>query len=98
LWHGKIYCGNVYHGRGDDAQFSDQELIDRISAYHSQGGDCTLDWPFDPKMGLLKSRQMGTSGPRPAKNAVVEVGLTMEVPPLSVDKLPCEHTHKIKLT
>jgi hypothetical protein len=171
LWHGKIYCGNVYHGQGDDTQFSDQELIEWINTCNRQGGVCTLDWPFDPQTGLLKnfglaqlkrialvvkadeqvpqrhayeptwesldqrpvgpwwldakfgiyvhwtlasvpgwgnhssfywpnslkSRQMEANGPRPAKNAVVEVGLTMEVPPLSVDKLPCEHTHTIKL-
>jgi hypothetical protein len=54
LWHGKIYCGNVYHGQGDANQFSDQELIDWINTCNSQGGVCTLDWPFDPKTGLLK--------------------------------------------
>jgi len=54
LWHGKIYCGNVYHGQGDDNQFSDQELIDWINTCNRQGGVCTLDWPFDPKTGLLK--------------------------------------------
>ena len=54
LWHGKIYCGNVYHGQGDANQFTDQELIDWIIACHSQGGVCTLDWPFDPKTGLIK--------------------------------------------
>ena len=54
LWHGKIYCGNVYHGQGDANQFSDQELIDWIHTCNSQGGVCTLDWPFDPKTGLLK--------------------------------------------
>jgi hypothetical protein len=31
LWHGKIYCGDVYHGQGDANQFSDQELIDWIN-------------------------------------------------------------------
>ena len=30
LWHGKIYCGNVYHGKGDTNQFTDRELIDWI--------------------------------------------------------------------
>jgi hypothetical protein len=54
LWHGKIYCGNVYHGQGDGNQFSDQELIDWVSTCTRQGGVCTLDWPFDPKTGLLK--------------------------------------------
>jgi hypothetical protein len=54
LWHGKIYCGNVYHGQGDGNQFSDQELIDWINTCNQQGGVCTLDWPFDPKTGLLK--------------------------------------------
>ena len=54
LWHGKIYCGNVYHGQGGDNQFSDQELIDWINTCNSQGGVCTLDWPFDPQTGLLK--------------------------------------------
>ena len=54
LWHGKIYCGNVYHGQGDANQFSDQELIDWINTCNNQGGVCTLDWPFDPKTGLLK--------------------------------------------
>lgn len=54
LWHGKIYCGNIYHGQGDANQFSDQELVDWINTCNSQGGICTLDWPFDPKTGLLK--------------------------------------------
>lgn len=54
LWHGKIYCGNVYHGQGDANQFSDQELIDWVNTCNRQGGVCTLDWPFDPKTGLLK--------------------------------------------
>ncbi len=54
LWHGKIYCGNVYHGQGDANQFSDQELIDWINTCNAQGGVCTLDWPFDPQTGLLK--------------------------------------------
>ncbi|HLX60694.1 MAG TPA: alpha-L-fucosidase [Planctomycetota bacterium] len=54
LWHGKIYCGNVYHGQGDANQFKDEELIDWIAACNAQGGICTLDWPFDPKTGLLK--------------------------------------------
>ncbi len=54
LWHGKIYCGNVYHGQGDANQFTDQELIDWIKTCNSQGGVCTLDWPFDPKTGLIK--------------------------------------------
>jgi hypothetical protein len=54
LWHGKIYCGNLYHGQGDNNQFSDQELIDWINTCSHQGGVCTLDWPFDPSTGLLK--------------------------------------------
>ena len=54
LWHGKIYCGNVYHGQGDANQFSDQELIDWIKTCNSQGGVCTLDWPLDPRTGLIK--------------------------------------------
>jgi hypothetical protein len=54
LWHGKIYCGNVYHGQGDANQFRDQELIDWINTCNSQGGVCTLDWPFDPRTGLIK--------------------------------------------
>lgn len=54
LWHGKIYCGNVYHGQGDNNQFADQELIDWVNTCNAQGGICTLDWPFDPKTGLLK--------------------------------------------
>jgi hypothetical protein len=53
LWHGKIYCGNVYHGQGDANQFSDQELIDWINTCNHENGVCTLDWPFDPKTGLL---------------------------------------------
>lgn len=54
LWHGKIYCGNVYHGQGDANQFSDRELIDWIKTCNRQGGVCTLDWPLDPKTGLIK--------------------------------------------
>ncbi len=54
LWHGKIYCGNVYHGQGDSNQFSDQELIDWINTCNSEGGVCTLDWPIEPKTGLIK--------------------------------------------
>jgi hypothetical protein len=54
LWHGKIYCGNVYHGQGDRNQFTDRELIDWIDTCNREGGVCTLDWPFDPKTGLLK--------------------------------------------
>jgi len=54
LWHGKIYCGNVYHGLGEANQFSDRELIDWMNACTGQGGVCTLDWPFDPKTGLIK--------------------------------------------
>lgn len=54
LWHGKIYCGNVYHGQGNANQFRDEELIDWINTCNRQGGICTLDWPFEPKTGLLK--------------------------------------------
>lgn len=54
LWHGKIYCGNVYHGQGDANQFTDAELIEWIRTCNAQGGVCTLDWPFDPRTGLLK--------------------------------------------
>jgi hypothetical protein len=54
LWHGKIYCGNVYHGMGNANQFSDVELITWIRTCNSQGGVCTLDWPFDPNTGLIK--------------------------------------------
>lgn len=54
LWHGKIYCGNVYHGQGDANQFMSQELIEWIRTCNRQGGVCTLDWPFDPKTGLIK--------------------------------------------
>jgi len=54
LWHGKIYCGNIYHGQGDSNQFTDQQLIDWIKTCNTQGGVCTLDYPIDPKTGLLK--------------------------------------------
>jgi alpha-L-fucosidase len=54
LWHGKIYCGNLYHGMGDTNQLIDAELIDWINTCNQQCGVCTLDWPFDPKTGLLK--------------------------------------------
>jgi hypothetical protein len=54
LWHGKIYCGNIYHGQGDSNQFTDDQLIDWIKKCNAQGGICTLDWPLDPKTGLLK--------------------------------------------
>jgi hypothetical protein len=54
LWHGKIYCGNVYHGQGDANQFTDYELIDWVKTCNNQGGVCTLDWPFEPRTGLLK--------------------------------------------
>lgn len=54
LWHGKIYCGNIYHGQGTSNQYSDEELIQWIKTCNSEGGVCTLDWPFDPKTGLLK--------------------------------------------
>ncbi len=54
LWHGKIYCGNVYHGQGTRNQFTDDELIEWVKTCNSEGGVCTLDWPFDPMTGLLK--------------------------------------------
>jgi hypothetical protein len=54
LWHGKIYCGNVYHGQGTSNQFTDDQLIDWIKTCNREGGVCTLDWPFDPKTGVLK--------------------------------------------
>ena len=54
LWHGKIYCGDIYHGLGAANQFTDRELIDWITTCTRQGGVCTLDWPFDPNTGLLK--------------------------------------------
>ena len=54
LWHGKIYCGDVYHGQGDANQFRDQELIDWIKTCNRQGGVCTLDWPLDPGTGRIK--------------------------------------------
>jgi hypothetical protein len=54
LWHGKIYCGNVYHGQGTANQFGDRELIDWVNTCNRQGGVCTLDWPMDPKTGLIK--------------------------------------------
>jgi alpha-L-fucosidase-like protein len=54
LWHGKIYCGNIYHGQGTSNQFTTDELLQWIKTCNSEGGICTLDWPFDPKTGLLK--------------------------------------------
>jgi hypothetical protein len=54
LWHGKIFCGNVYHGLGFANQYTDQELIDWVNTCNHQGGVVTMDWPFDPKTGLLK--------------------------------------------
>jgi hypothetical protein len=54
LWHGKIYCGNVYHGQGTSNQFTDEQLIQWIRTCNRQGGVCTIDWPFDPNTGLLK--------------------------------------------
>ncbi|HTL17953.1 MAG TPA: hypothetical protein VL793_11995 [Patescibacteria group bacterium] len=53
-WHGKIFCGNVYHGQGDGNQFGDEELIEWVKTCNREGGVCTLDWPFDPATGLLK--------------------------------------------
>jgi hypothetical protein len=54
LWHAKIFCGDVYHGQGTKNRFTDDQLIDWIETCNRQGGVCTLDWPFDPKTGLLK--------------------------------------------
>lgn len=54
LWHGKIFCGNVYHGHGDANHFPDEQLVEWIKTCNAQGGVCTLDWPFDPRTGLLK--------------------------------------------
>jgi hypothetical protein len=54
LWHGKIYCGDVYHGQGTANQFSDEELVTWIKACRSEGGVCTLDWPFEPTTGLVR--------------------------------------------
>jgi len=54
LWHGKIYCGDVYHGQGTTNQFGDDELINWIKTCNQQGGVCTLDWPIDPPTGKLK--------------------------------------------
>jgi hypothetical protein len=54
LWHGKIYCGNLYHGQGDANQFGDEQLIGWIKNCRAERGVCTLDWPFDPKTGLIK--------------------------------------------
>jgi hypothetical protein len=54
LWHGKIYCGNVYHGQGDANQFDDQELIEWVKTCNDQEGVCTLDWPIDPASGSIK--------------------------------------------
>ncbi len=45
----------VYHGQGNaKSGSSDRELIDWIVTCNRQGGVCTLDWPFDPKTGLMK--------------------------------------------
>jgi hypothetical protein len=54
LWHGKMYCGNIYHGQGTDNQFTDQQLIDWLNTCNNQGGVCTMDWPIDPPTGRLK--------------------------------------------
>jgi len=54
VWHGKIYCGNVYHGQGNANQFTDDELAEWIRTCNREGGICTLDWPFNPATGLLK--------------------------------------------
>ncbi|HEV3026288.1 MAG TPA: malectin, partial [Planctomycetota bacterium] len=54
LWHGKMYCGNIYHGQGTDNQYTDQELIDWLNTCNNEGGICTMDWPIDPPTGRLK--------------------------------------------
>jgi hypothetical protein len=79
LWHGKIYCGNVYHGQGDANQFRDPELIDWINDCNAHGGVCTLDWPLDPRTGLIKdfglaqwkriARAVKGDGPAPKRRA-----------------------------
>ena len=55
VWHGKIFCGNIYHGQGTANRYSDQDLIDWVTTCNGQGGVVTMDWPFDPKTGLLKN-------------------------------------------
>jgi hypothetical protein len=37
------------------SQFSDEALIEWINTCNRQGGVCTLDWPFDPRTGLVKN-------------------------------------------
>jgi len=54
LWHGKMYCGNIYHGQGTANQYTDQQLVDWLNTCNSEGGVCTMDWPIDPPTGLLK--------------------------------------------
>lgn len=54
LWCGKIYCGDIYHGLGNSNRYTDDYLINWIKTCNSQGGVCILDWPFDPKTGLIK--------------------------------------------
>jgi hypothetical protein len=54
LWCGKIYCGNIYHGLGNANRYTDDALIKWIRTCNQEGGVCTLDWPFDPKTGLIK--------------------------------------------
>jgi hypothetical protein len=54
LWCGKIYCGNIYHGLGNANRYPDETLVGWIKTCNIQGGVCTLDWPFDPKTGLIK--------------------------------------------
>jgi len=83
-------------GRRHSVQQSGVDLADQ--RVPQPGRRLLLDWPFDPKIGLLKSCQIEASGPSPAKNAVIEGGLTVEAPPLSVDKPPCKHAYTIKAT
>jgi len=49
-----LFCLDDHYGMGSSNQFSDQELTDWGNTCNTQGGVCTLDWPFDPKTGLLK--------------------------------------------
>src|SRR5205085_10754448 len=58
LWHGKIYCGNVYHGQGDACQFSDQELIDWIHTCNHQ---------------VAYVRSIGPSIPKPACSRILRL-------------------------
>ncbi len=39
---------------GTTNQYAEEYLIDWIRTCNRQGGTVTLDWPFDPKTGLIK--------------------------------------------